>query len=519
MYQFMKKFFGWMNNGCRIPAVMLTVLLGCIRASASDREAVWPAPGASRNFALLPPIYGWAAIIALGAIVVALPALAAVRWARRWRQRTLHQMDAEVHRLADEWTKRLQQEVSERKQAQQSLLESQELILRQERLSAVGQLSGGVAHEFNNIMTIVQGHASLLMDNPDLDEESIKSLAHINDGVERMAKLIRQMLAFSRKQVMQQKALDVRETLGHTSDTLGRMLGDQVLLRFEIAPQLPPILADPDMFQQIVVNLVVNARDAMSSGGQLTIRASEASFAAANIPAKSNRREGRFVCLSVTDTGSGMDTAIIHRLFEPFFTTKEVGKGVGLGLATVHGMVNQNHGWIEVESKVGRGTTFDIYFPATDLTPENPAGPAEPPEVRGGHETVLVVDDEWVLRELVREILGSHGYQVLEAADGLEALRVWEENRDKVDLLLTDMAMPHGLSGRELADRLRQDDPGLPVLFSSGFNQELIERSEDAGQGFFYLSKPYNPSQLAQAVRGALDAAWKRETRVAARAS
>jgi CheY-like chemotaxis protein len=214
-----------------------------------------------------------------------------------------------------------------------------------------------------------------------------------------------------------------------------------------------------------------------------------------------------------------MDTAIVNHLFEPFFTTKEVGKGTGLGLATVHGMVNQHQGWIEVESKLGLGTTFDIYFPATDQPLEKPAEPDDLAEVRGGKETVLVVEDEAVLRELVREILTLHGYSVLEAANGLEALSVWDENRPKVDLLLTDMAMPHGLTGRDLADKLRKEDPRLPVVFSSGHAQEMIESAEDAGHCTFYLSKPYNPAQLAQVVRLALDSARKRETSVAAPAS
>jgi CheY-like chemotaxis protein len=276
------------------------------------------------------------------------------------------------------------------------------------------------------------------------------------------------------------------------------------------------VKADLNQFEQVIVNLVVNARDAMSGGGQLTIRAAEANFGAQDIPAQSERKAGRFVRLSVTDTGSGMDPATIQHLFEPFFTTKEVGKGSGLGLATVYGMVNQHQGWIEVESKVGQGTTFELFFPVTDQAPERPVEQTAPPEVRGGKETVLVVEDELVLRELVREILTVHGYHVLEAANGMEALEVWEENREKVDLLLTDMAMPHGLSGRDLADKLRKDAPRLPVIFSSGYSQEMIERSEDTHQGATYLSKPYNPAQLAQSVRHALDAARKRETSVAA---
>jgi signal transduction histidine kinase/CheY-like chemotaxis protein len=511
MDQDTKTKFGQPINGCRFTAVALPIFLGCLDVTAASSHAVHHAPSTSLAIALAAQGSQWGAIFSLGVLVAVVLVLAAIGLVLRWHRRGLQQRDAEVFKLVEN----LRKEVSERKEAQKALEESQKFIMRQERLAAVGQLAAGLAHEFNNIMTIVQGHAAMLMDNPNLDDESTKSLAYVTEGVERMSKLIRQMLAFSSKQVMQQKVLDVRETLGHTSETLSRLLGEKVALSFEIAPRLPPILADPDMFQQIVVNLVVNARDAMSKGGQLTIRAAERSFAAAEIMAKSGRKAGRFVRLSVTDTGTGMDTAIISRLFEPFFTTKEIGKGTGLGLATVHGMVNQHQGWIEVESKLGQGTTFDIYFPASDQPLETEATPEDAPEVRGGKETVLVVEDEAVLRELVREILSIHGYSILEAANGLEGLNVWEENREKVDLLLTDMAMPHGLTGRELADKLRKDVPGLPVVFSSGHSQEMIESTEDAGQCTFYLSKPYTPTLLAQAVRHALDSAQNRETPVA----
>jgi signal transduction histidine kinase/ActR/RegA family two-component response regulator len=409
-----------------------------------------------------------------------------------------------------------QQEVAEVKQALQSLQESHESSLRQERLTAVGNLTAGLAHEFNNIMTIVQGHASLLMANPKLDMESAKSLSHINEGVERMAELIRHMLAFSRKQVMQAQALDVRQTLGETMELLERVLDHQAALRVDLAPHLPPILADWEMFQQILVNLVVNARDAMGRGGELTVAAVEASFHAEEIAGQLERRAGRFVRVSVTDTGSGMDRATIEHLFEPFFTTKEIGQGTGLGLAAVYGMVHQNQGWIEVESKVGRGTTFHVYFPVTDQAPQVTEEAASPPQVRGGRETVLVVEDEAVLRELVREVLTAQGYGLLEAEDGVAALEVWQAHRNRVDLLLTDIAMPRGVSGRDLAERLRKEDPQLPVIFSSGYSQEMIGRSDDPVQGATYLSKPYRPTQLARAVREALDAAQERETAVPA---
>jgi nitrogen-specific signal transduction histidine kinase/CheY-like chemotaxis protein len=399
------------------------------------------------------------------------------------------------------------QKTSKRKKPQKVSHQNQESRLRQERLAAVGQLAAGLAHEFNNILTVVQGHVSLLMDNPNLDDESVKSLNHINDGVERTAKLIKQMLAFSRKQVMQQKPLDVQETLGQTADMLQKLLGDQATLSFKIAPNLPAVMADPGMFQQIIVNLVVNARDAMLHGGDLTIRASEAKLTSEDRAAKSGRKIGRFVRLSVADTGSGMDKAVINRLFEPFFTTKDVGKGSGLGLATVHGMVNQQQGWIEVQSKLNKGTTFDIYLPVADQAAEKAPAQVQPSQVRGGKETVLVAEDEEVLRDLVREILQSHGYQVLEAPTGLQALNLWEKSGHKVDLVLTDISMPQGMSGRELAARLWKDNPRLPVIFSSGYTHEMTSEHEDEGHLIAFLSKPYRPAQLVQTVREVLDSA------------
>jgi CheY-like chemotaxis protein len=317
------------------------------------------------------------------------------------------------------------------------------------------------------------------------------------------------MLAFSRKQVMQQKLIEVKETLADTQEMLGQLLGRQVALRFEIAAGLPPILADPDMFHQIIVNLVVNARDAMSSGGKLTIRADLATFAAADISARAERRAGPFIRLSVSDTGSGMDNAVVKHLFEPFFTTKDVGKGMGLGLATVHGMVNQNQGWIEVESEIGKGTTFDIYFPvaaqAAQAAKEAEKKPVVPLAV-GGKETVLIVEDEEVLREMLREILTASGYHVLEAANGLQAVQLWDENHSQIELLLTDNVFPDGMTGLELAAKLREGAPGLPVIFSSGCSQEALLAKQDNPTGCSFLSKPYRPAQLIQAVRNALDA-------------
>jgi signal transduction histidine kinase/ActR/RegA family two-component response regulator len=473
------------------------ILLTSLRLFALDDDGARVTPVFHQTAA-----FYWLCSLGLAAAIVG-----GWRLAQRWRRRTLRQRDDEIFGLVDQWTRSLQQEVAERKQAQRALQESQDFIMRQERLTAAGQLAAGLAHEFNNILTVVQGHAFLLMNNPNLDDESIKSLNHINDGVERTARLIKQMLALSRKQIMLRKPLDVQETLVHTADLLSPILGEQVVLKFEIAPRLAPIIADAEMFQQIILNLVVNARDAMNSGGSLTIRADEANFESNDLSAKSNRKPGRFVRLSVADTGSGMDTAIINHLFEPFFTTKDVGKGSGLGLATVHGMVNQHQGWIEVESKIGKGTRFDIYFPVADHSPEKaPLPQTEPLEVLGGKETVLIIEDQQALRQLVHEVLQNHGYEVLEAPNGLQALHLWHNSPSKIDLALIDVSLLHSMSGRDVAARLWQDNPRLPVIFICDDTQEMSERNEESSHAVTYLSKPYRPAQLIRAVRDALDA-------------
>jgi signal transduction histidine kinase/ActR/RegA family two-component response regulator len=475
-------------------AIILIAGLGCPPLQAAIT------PGGRAPFYLEWSFY-------LGMSLVILPAAFGLwRWTRLVRTRTSHERDAEIMQLMDQWTKSLQQEVAERKEAQRALQASQEMTLRQERLAAVGQLAAGLAHEFNNILTVIQGHAALLMDNPKMDDDARDSITHITQGVERTAGLVKQMLAFSRKQVMQQRPVEIRECLGGIESMLRQLAGDAVILRFDIAPGLPPIVADPDMLQQIFVNLVANARDAMGGGGQLTIRASEAKFSADDLAGKSERRAGRFTQLSVTDTGSGIDSRALDHLFEPFFTTKDTGKGPGLGLASVYGMVKQNAGWIEVESAVGRGTTFYIYFAMAENGTESKAGGAAPKAGAGG-ETVLVVEDEAILRDLVREVLLAKGYRVLEAATGPEAVAEWEKNGKTLDLLLTDIVLPGGMSGKELAAKLRQQDSRLPVIFTSGHDEQSVAASQPSKTAQAFLSKPYRPVELARTVRAILDAA------------
>jgi signal transduction histidine kinase/CheY-like chemotaxis protein len=430
------------------------------------------------------------------------------RKAREWRARVVRERDEQIRRLIDESTKSLQREVAEREAAQRALQENQETTLRQERLAAVGQMAAGLAHEFNNILTIIQGHASLLLDDPRMDEQSIQSIKHITDGVERTAALVKQMLAFSRKQVMQLKAIYIQDTLNQIRDMLGQLLGAHVVLCFDLSPKLPPIKADSEMLQQILVNLAVNAREAMKEGGQLTIKAEEVALTAEDRVGKPERREGKFVQLSVMDTGHGMDARTVAHLFEPFFTTKDVGQNTGLGLATVYGMVNQNAGWIEVDSDVGVGTTFYIYLPVSDALPEAPspvAAHTAPAAPRRAKETILVVEDETMLRELVREILEASGYHVLDAASGQEALALWSEHAKDVKLLLTDVSMPDGMSGRELAARLQKENPRLPVILSSGYNQENLEEKVPMSSGQTFLTKPYQPTDLTDAIRACLE--------------
>jgi len=313
------------------------------------------------------------------------------------------------------------------------------------------------------------------------------------------------LLMFSRKQVIQLKVLDLNSVLQNFSNMLPRLLGEDIALEPAYAPTLPPIEADTGMLEQVVLNLAVNARDAMPKGGKLRLATSAINVDEEYVRRHQDARAGQFVCLTVTDTGSGMDSKTLDRIFEPFFSTKEVGKGTGLGLATVYGIVKQHGGWIEVASQVGHGTTFEIYLPASGKGAEA-AGEnlAAPKDVRGGCETILLVEDELSLREFVGEVLHQYDYRVVQAGSGVEALRVWEEHHGRIDLLLTDMVMPEGMNGHELATQLRQRKPDLKLIFTSGYSAEAtgIDFTQNNAR---FLSKPYLPSQLAQLVRQCLD--------------
>lgn len=390
------------------------------------------------------------------------------------------------------------EDLTDRIQIEQKLRQSQ-------KMEAIGQLAGGVAHDFNNLLTVVLGQSQLLLLEPRLPSDLRGSLQQIADVARRGAALTRQLLTFSRQQAMQPVLLDVNESLRAMHQLLRRLLGEQIDILLECAPALPGVRADPSMIEQILLNLSVNARDAMPKSGTLTLATRTVEVTAASVAQRpAGARPGRFVVLTVQDTGSGITPAHFARLFEPFFTTKEVGHGTGLGLATVYGIVQQHQGWIEVSTTVGVGTRFDVYLPAASpaATPAGPATPAaEAASAPHTRATILLAEDEPPVRELVRECLEREGYRVLAADNGDEALRLWQQQRGDIDLLFTDIVMPGSMDGRELAQRLRQDKPALRVIYATGYGRHLL--APGAG-GDVCLSKPFEIAHLLSTVRQAL---------------
>jgi signal transduction histidine kinase len=384
---------------------------------------------------------------------------------------------------------------------------SLEAQLRQsQKMESVGQLAAGVAHDFNNMLTIIQGHSGMLLAKSAQKPELLDSAQAIYFASERAANLTRQLLMFSRKNVIQPKPADLREVVTHLSKMLQRLLGETVSLEFTPPEELPLIQADTGMLEQVIMNLAVNARDAMPRGGKLSIRTDALELDANYAHTHPEGRPGRFVCLQVSDTGCGMDAQTLNRIFEPFFTTKEVGKGTGLGLATVYGIVKQHEGWIQVVSHPGQGATFSIFFPATaERVESKPADITLAGELRGGKETILIVEDEPVLRDMTQTILQECGYRTLEAASGREAFQVWEQHRESIDLVLTDMVMPEGISGMELAERLVAAKPGLRIIFASGYSMDDLDTAFVRDGHALFLQKPYTHLTLAKTVRECLD--------------
>jgi PAS domain S-box-containing protein len=387
--------------------------------------------------------------------------------------------------------------------------------LRQaQKMEAVGRLAAGIAHDFNNILTVIIGNTSLQLANPQINDTLSKALTQVVKAADRATELTRQLLAYSRKQIIQKRDVDLNETVTQASAMLRRVIGEHITIATDLAPGLPAILADATNVDQVIMNIVLNARDAMPEGGRLTISTAKVNVTATQAALCADAREGRFVRLALRDTGCGMDAATLGRIFEPFFTTKEIGRGTGMGLATTFGIVKQHGGWIEVESELGRGTTFRIYFPIADVAqavePVPAADPAQGLAPKGG--TILVVEDEDMLRLFVTEVLESFGYKVLSAANGAQALEIWEREKENIDLLLTDVVMPESISGRQLARLLQQDNHQLKVIYTSGYSAELIGSEFETERDHAFLPKPYHSERLTALVSTCLSSELARST-------
>ncbi len=389
-------------------------------------------------------------------------------------------------------------DITETRQLEEQLRQSQ-------KMEAIGQLAGGVAHDFNNILAaiIMQAEVASLAQN--VPEEVQEGLMQVCGYAERAATLIRQLLLFSRRQVMQARDLNINEVIAHLAQMLQRIIGEDIRLELDLHPSALTVRADSGMIDQVLLNLAVNARDAMQAGGHLKISTTAQLIDSDFTRLHPDAAPGHYVCVSVSDTGVGIHAEILPRIFEPFFTTKELGKGTGLGLATIFGIVKQHTGWIEVTSKAGAGATFRIFLPAIGLPEKALITPARQSMPSGGTETILLVEDEPSVRELTRKILKRFGYEVIEACSGVDALNSWTTCRDSVALVLTDLVMPGGVSGHQLAARLLADRPELKVIFMSGYSAEIAGRELEVGIGDRFIQKPFLPKQLLEIIRATLD--------------
>jgi two-component system, cell cycle sensor histidine kinase and response regulator CckA len=390
----------------------------------------------------------------------------------------------------------IQRDVTERVHLEEQLRNAQ-------RLEAIGRLAGGVAHDFNNILSIIMGHSELLLGTIGGNERALNGLAQIRRAADRAASLTRQLLAFSRKQVLQPKILDLNEAITDVQKMLVRVIGEDIELVAALLPSLASVKADPGQIEQVLMNLALNARDAMPQGGKLVMETSnielnERQGRDLDLPA------GRYVGLKVSDTGHGMDSETLAHIFEPFFTTKPMGKGTGLGLATVYGIVKQSGGSIQVESETGKGTIFSIYLPIEESSNRSQQERSTAAKIAGGTETILVVEDEPDLRDLMRIFLESYGYRVLEASSAEKAIQKADGCTEPIHLLLTDVIMP-GMSGRQLAEKIMSRHPRTKIIYMTGYTDDMVMQHKVLEPGVQLLQKPFTKVELATKVRATLD--------------
>jgi len=421
-----------------------------------------------------------------------------IRWVRD-RAYPIRDENGRVYRAAG-----VAQDITERKKAEAANRDLEEQLRQAQKLEAIGTLAGGVAHDFNNLLTVIAGYTEMALD--DLEESSplYPRVIEIRTAAERAASLTRQLLAFSRRQVLEPKILDLNVIVVDMEKMLHRLIGEHIELTTTLDPELAKVKADPGQVEQVLMNLVVNARDAMPRGGQIAIETNNVELDEHFCRQHPPTEPGAYVALSVSDTGCGMDPETRARIFEPFFTTKDRDQGTGLGLATVYGIVKQSHGYIWAVSELGQGSQFRVYLPQAHGAQSETGQPAPAVEGRGGGETILVVEDDQVVRDLVQRILAQSGYSVLEAADGNEGLRVCGRQNARIHLMLTDVALP-GMNGPELVDRAAPLRPEMKVLLMSGYLDHLGSPPDHLRPDVAFIKKPFRPGALKRKVREVLD--------------
>ena len=418
---------------------------------------------------------------------------------RRWAEARVSRVEVEGKTLG---LLGLLRDVTERLETERELKEREEQLRQSQKMEAVGRLAGGIAHDFNNLLTAIRGYAELLENDPNMDKQNREWIFDIRRSAERAAALTGQLLAFSRKQIMKLQILSLNKLVKSTETMLQRVIGEDIDLLICCDPRAQAVKADAGQLEQVIMNLAVNSRDAMPKGGRLRIETEDVT-AGEQMIQQHGVSPGRYTHLSVTDTGVGIAEEIADSIFEPFFTTKPSGKGTGLGLSTVYGIVKQSEGFIWVDSRAGRGTTVHILFPVAGEKGTGSSSPAEAEEMKGGNETILIIEDEEAVRKMVTRILKRLGYTVLQAGSGKDALKLLE-TQDRVDLVITDVVMPT-MSGPDLVTKITELNPGIPTLYMSGYPDEAIAHHGVIEEGITFLEKPFSPQTLTRLVRQLLD--------------
>ena len=395
-------------------------------------------------------------------------------------------------------------DITERKRIEAEKSRLEEMLLHSQKIESMGRLAGGIAHDFNNLLTAILGNTEMAMNQLDSSSRPYARLEVIKKAAEGAANLTRQLLAFSRKQVIEPKTINLNDLIEHVSRMITTLIGENIKLRTVLSATLSLIKADPGQAEQVIINLAANARDAMPDGGELTIETSDVYLDENYSGTHSGVLSGNYVVMTVTDNGMGMTRDTLEHAFEPFFTTKESGRGTGLGLATVYGIVKQNGGTIEIYSEISRGTVFKVYFPVSTQALTESVQDRDRGNIPAGSETILIVEDREDVLEFSRDILSQAGYRVLTAESGEQALTVSESYGDKIHMLITDIILP-GMNGREIAERISVLRPGIRVLYNSGYTAEVIDRQGVLEKGIQFINKPFSSQELTAKIREILD--------------